>query len=238
MGEIDFMTLAHSIKSFSDTIIGPLVLVLIPAAVTAYFKLSKGISKVKERLKKGWSDKLQDWEANFSRQVIREIGFFIDGIHSNPYCRADQILYLDIENGIVGPSNLHSMFISVQAESTGVSRCLPKVNIVQRVPYTEMAHWCNDLEKEQVLKLADINESSPFFGMKVHSDAKSAIIVPVYTKENWLAGMVVFNYFDEMFNYQEDTKRCEQLIQSVKAFIEGQFLHKEMARQNWINSHS
>lgn len=238
MGEIDFTNIAQWLKSFSDSVVGPLVLVVIPAAITAYFKLSKGMSKIKERLKRGWHEKLNDWEAEFSRRVIGEISFFIDGIHTNPYCRADQILYLDIENGIVGPSNLHSMFISLQAESTGVSRCAPKATSVQRIPYIEMAHWCNELEKEKVLRLENIDENSPYHNMKVHADAKSAIVVPVYTKENWLAGMVVFNYFDEHFNLQDNTKKCEELIHSIKAFVEGQFLHKEMARQNWIASHS
>lgn len=236
MGEINFAELLQQVKAFSDSIVGPVVLFLVPAIVTAYFKLRKGIEKVKERIKKGWSEKLRDWDAEFSRRTLKEISFFMDGIHTNPYCRADQIVYLNLENGIVGPSNIHSMFLSVQAESSGVSRCQPKAQTVQRVPYTEMSLWCNELEQNGILRIPNVTDSS-FAKLKIHEDAKSAIIVPVFTKENYLAGMVVFNYFDENFNHQETTEKCEELIRSIKAFIEGQFLHKEMARQDWIEQH-
>lgn len=238
MGEVDFNSLAHWIKSFSDTVMGPLVLVLIPAVITGYFKLSKGLDKIKERIKKGWTEKLKDFDAELSRRILREIGFFIDGVHSGPYCRADQIIYLGIENGIVGPSSLHSMFISSQAESTGIaSRCSSKMATVQRIPYNEMSRWCDAIEENKILRIADI-PNSPFKDLKIHADAGSAIVVPVYTKEDWLAGMVVFNYFDKDFNHQENTHKCEELIHSIKAFVEGQFIHKEVAHQNWIDTHS
>lgn len=236
MGEINFAELLQQVKAFSDSIVGPVVLFLIPAIVTAYFKLRKGIEKVKERIKKGWSEKLRDWDAEFSRRTLKEIGFFIDGIHGNPYCRADQIVYINLENGIVGPSNIHSMFFSVQTESTGVSRCQPKATLIQRVPYVEMSLWSHKMEEEGILRIENVAES-PFKDLKIHADAKSAIVIPVFTKENYLAGMVVFNYFDEHWNFQESTEKCEELIRSIKAFIEGQFLHKEMARQDWIETH-
>lgn len=216
----------------------PAIVVIVPVIV-ALFKLKRVMKKLQNRLLflvgKDFTQRLADWESNFSRQVIRDIGFFLDGIDTNPYCRADQIVYLALENGTVGLDRIHSMFISVRAETSSLSRCSKKISI-QRLPYTAMAAWCAELEKDNILKIANLQDSA-FSGLTIHETARSTIVVPVRTKERWLAGMIVFNYFDHDYNlHLEDTTKDEELLVFIKTYIEGHFIQMDLARQNWIKN--
>lgn len=231
----NFVTLAENVGTFIEEVAVPLIAVIVPALAGLYIRTYKSVKKLKHIFGKDYEGKLKDWELNFSRQVIQGIGFFIDGIDSSPYCRADQILYIGIVNGIVGQGRLHSMFLSVQAESTSISRCTKKAESMQRIPYTSMSKWCSDLEQEGILKIPYI-ENSPYTGLIVHETAKSALAVPIYTREKWLLGAVVFNFFDENFNFTEDSSKNEELITSIKTYIEGQFIQMDVARQNFIKS--
>lgn len=228
-----FAPYLREIKELIEMVVSPIVIILLPAIVTSYYKIMKSLKRMNFAFGKGIDARTRDWEANASRNILQSLGFFLDGVDSNPYCRADQILYLGVENGVVGPSRIHSMYLSVHAENSGISRCSKKASELQRIPYTSLSAWCASLEEQIVMRLSKITDSV-FSELRVHETAKSAIIVPVYTKEHWLAGIVVFNYFDEDFNFQEDTSKDEELLESIRVFVEGQILQMDLARLAWL----
>lgn len=234
----DISKWADLLKYFTDSVVGPVTLILIPAVITLWYKITKGLDVITKRLRKMKTDRLEDFEIEMSRKIIEEIGFFLDGIQASPYCKADQIVYLGLENGVVGPAHIHSMFLSTHAETTGISRCVPKASEVQRVPYTAMAVWCDDTLKAGILKVSKIEEYPPAKVLKVHSDAKSFIVAPILTKEKWFAGALVFNFFDEDFNYQSDISKMDEPITAAKVFIEGQLFHAEIARKKWLKENN
>lgn len=222
----------REIKEFTQEVLTPAVVILLPALAAVYYKINKILKGTKVSFR-GYDARLRDWETNFSRNIIQSLGFFLDGVDSNPYCMTDQIMYIGIENGVVGPGRIHSMYVSVHAETSGVSRCSKKAQKVQRLPYTSIAAWCAELEAAGILRIPNLAES-PFANLPIHDSAASALAVPVYTKEHWLTGIVVFNYFDPNFNSQPNVSKDEDLLDSIKVFIEGQILQMDLARAAWI----
>jgi len=223
----------QEMRDFVTDALVPFIVIMVPTLYAGYYKIAKHIKSLKTGFGRGYDARLRDWETNFSRNIIQSLGFYLDGIDSNPYCMTDQILYLGIENGVVGPGRIHSMYVSVQAETSGISRCTKKAQKVQRIPYASIASWCAELEVNGILRIPNIMDS-PFSGSPLHDSAKSALAVPVYTKEHWLTGIVVFNYFDEDFNFQTNVTKDEDLLDSIKVFIEGQILQMDLARAAWI----
>ena len=224
------------IKELMEVVIIPLLVVIIPALYAMYIKITRKIKELKTILHKSGENPLKAWENSFSRTVIQSIGFYLDGTECNPYCKAEQILYIALEDGVVGPSRIHSMYMSIQAESSGPSRLPKKADAFQRVPYATVNSFCGEIDSGEVLRIPDM-EQSKFKDLAIFDTARSALAVPVYTKEHWFAGVIVFNYLDQNFNRQEDISKDIEFIQNVRSYIEGQMLQMDLARMAWLKEH-
>lgn len=237
MTDINYTELIADIKHIVDALSNLLVIVVVPTLLFGYNKLQQNIKKVRRLFRKEYYKALSEWETNASRHAIKSIGFYIDGIDASPYCRSDQIVYVGIVNGVVGPGRLHSMFVSALVENTSLSRCSKKINEIQRIPYSILAGWFAALEEKEILRIPNISDSE-YASLAFYETVKSSIAVPIYTTDKCLAGAVIFNFFDPEYNFAGDDNKSEEQILSVKAFIESQFIQMAMARKEWINKNS
>lgn len=237
MTELDVSQIIDAVKTCIDTVSNVLILVLTPIIMVGYRKIQKSIRRLKLLFRRGYHKALADWESDMSRQVIKSIGFFIDGIDASPYCRTDQILYVSIVNGVVGPGRLHSMFVSVLVEDNSISRCNKKIKTVQRVPYSVLSNWFSSLEEAGIVKIPNLEESE-YAELPIFETAKSSMAVPVYTRDKCLAGAIIFNFFDPNYNFSESNDQNEEQLLKIKTFVESQYIQMAMARKDWIAKNS
>lgn len=217
--------------------IEPLILVVVPALIGIWLKVSTKVKEENETFKKMENKKLLEkynmWEHEESRRVIMKI---------KELCRiykdrsvADEVMYLQLENGTIATSKLCNMFVTCLAEDDRYSDIPKKIKKLQRLPYSQLAEWVDKVSENKVVipefGVETIHIEEDFFSSVNSHMAKSVI-----DKDGYLIGMVVFNYKNKNFNSpNEQNDECNEnhqlkLLREFKVSVEAIFIAYNVAR--------
>lgn len=217
--------------------IEPLILVVVPALIGIWLKVSTKVKEENETFKKMENKKLLEkynmWEHEESRRVIMKI---------KELCRiykdrsvADEVMYLQLENGTIATSKLCNMFVTCLAEDDRYSDIPKKIKKLQRLPYSQLAEWVDKVSENRVVipefGVETIHIEEDFFSSVNSHMAKSVI-----DKDGYLIGMVVFNYKNKNFNSpNEQNDECNEnhqlkLLREFKVSVEAIFIAYNVAR--------
>ena len=218
--------------------IEPLILVILPALFGIWLKVSTKLKEENKNFKEAELKKAKDlynmWEHEESRKVIVKIRELCNVYKDRS--NANQVLYMQLENGTIATSKLCNMFLTCLAEDNRYSEIPKKIKKLQRVPYSQMAEWTECVIKKEVLirqvKSSNLQVEECFF-----SDVNSHMAREVVDKDGYLIGMVVFNYGKENYNLadggniDEVEKGQLELLRCFQASVESVFIAYLVARR-------
>ena len=168
------------------------------------------------------------WKHEESSRVITKIkdlcNFFKDR------GKMDSVSYIQLENGTVAASKLCNMFVTCLAEDDRYSVIPKKIRKLQRVPYSQLSEWVEEVTTHECIipdvQAEELHVEEPFF-----EDVGSHLSETVHDKDGYLIGMVVFNYFSRYFNEADEEKQIDFLRQ-FQASIESVFISYHVARMD------
>ena len=145
------------------------------------------------------------------------------------------VQYLQLENGTMATSKICNMFISCLAEDDRYGRVRKLISQLQRVPYSKMTGWLNQVlanknsDNEYVIT-EDISKADYSFADIVDApEVKSCIIAPVYDPNEILLGICVFYYTGLRLNNNSDTE--VPLMNKFRASVESVLLEYHIHRK-------
>lgn len=212
--------------------IEPLILVVIPTIFGIWIKTA---NKIKEKndsykmaVRKKSLEKYNMWEHEESRRVIAKIKELCRVYKDRS--KADEVMYLQLENGTVATSKLCNMFITCLAEDDRYSVIPKKIRKLQRVPYSQLSEWVENVTTHECIidnvQSEGMRVEEPFF-----EDVGSHLSETVYDKDGYLIGVVVFNYAEINFNEADREKQIEFLRQ-FQASVESVFISYHVSRMD------
>ena len=212
--------------------IEPLILVVIPTLFGIWIKTANKIKEkndtYKRSVRKKALEKYDMWEHEESRRVIAKIKELCRVYKDRS--KADEVMYLQLENGTVATSRLCNMFITCLAEDDRYSVIPKKIRKLQRVPYSQLSEWVEEVTTHECIipdvQAEELHVEEPFF-----EDVGSHLSETVHDKDGYLIGMVVFNYFSGYFNEADEEKQIDFLRQ-FQASIESVFISYHVARMD------
>lgn len=210
--------------------IEPLILVVIPTLFGIWMKTANKIKEKNESFKRGEQKKALEkynmWEHEESRRVIAKIKELCRVYKDRS--KADEVMYLQLENGTVATSKLCNMFITCLAEDDRYSVIPKKIRRLQRVPYSQLSEWVEDVTTHECV-IPDVQESHFNIEEQFFEDVGSHLSETIHDKDGYLIGMVVFNYSSKNFNDGDKEKQIEFLRQ-FQASIESIFISYHVSR--------
>ena len=212
--------------------IEPLILVVIPTIFGIWIKTA---NKIKEKndsykmaVRKKSLEKYNMWEHEESRRVIAKIKELCRVYKDRS--KADEVMYLQLENGTVATSKLCNMFITCLAEDDRYSVIPKKIRKLQRVPYSQLSEWVENVTTHECIidnvQSEGMRVEEPFF-----EEVGSHLSETVYDKDGYLIGVVVFNYAEINFNEADREKQIEFLRQ-FQASVESVFISYHVSRMD------
>jgi len=223
------MTEANQFITFLNKV-EPLLLVIIPAIVAIWMKVRARAKQESDALKSAQLNKQQDryntWAHDESRRIILKIKELCNVYKDRS--RADQVLYMQLENGTAGTSKIYNMFLSCLAEDNRYGELPKRLTELQRIPYSQAAEWAEEVSKS-VLAVQDIKTKESCI-CPVTKNATSHISAPVIDKDGYLIGIVVFNYRAVAFNGTDEAQQIA-LIKDFKTAVETVFLSYRVLQQ-------
>ena len=210
--------------------IEPLILVVIPTLFGIWMKTANKIKEKNESFKRGEQKKALEkynmWEHEESRRLIAKIKELCRVYKDRS--KADEVMYLQLENGTVATSKLCNMFITCLAEDDRYSVIPKKIRRLQRVPYSQLSEWVEDVTTHECV-IPDVQESHFNIEEQFFEDVGSHLSETIHDKDGYLIGMVVFNYSSKNFNDGDKEKQIEFLRQ-FQASIESIFISYHVSR--------
>lgn len=216
--------------------IEPLLLVIVPTIFGIYLKIRNKITAKNEEIKK--QDKIKNseifiaWEHEASMNVVEDIknicNYYKDIGH------ADLVNYIQLENGTLASSKVCNMFISCLAEDNRFSNIPKMMPDIQRVPYTKMSAWVNDVRTNGIYSFSDMKVFSEDYSF-VSSDSyiKSCMSCAVKNGDGVFIGMCTFFFTEENFSGIEE-KQCEDLLVKFATSVETVFINYNKNRRDKI----
>lgn len=212
--------------------IEPLILVVIPTLFGIWIKTANKIKEkndtYKRSVRKKALEKYDMWEHEESRRVIAKIKELCRVYKDRS--KADEVMYLQLENGTVATSRLCNMFITCLAEDDRYSVIPKKIRKLQRVSYSQLSEWVEEVTTHECIipdiQAEELHVEEPFF-----EDVGSHLSETVHDKDGYLIGMVVFNYFSRYFNEADEENQIDFLRQ-FQASIESVFISYHVARMD------
>lgn len=168
------------------------------------------------------------WEHFESRRIILKIKELCNLYRDRSH--ADQVLYMQFENGTKATSNLSNMFLNCLAEDDRYGALSKKLSNLQRIPYYQVAEWVEEIT-ENALAVSDIKAKKENWDFPIINEAASHISSPIYDKHKDFVGIVIFNYKDINFNGIVQDNQLK-LINEFKTVIETIFLTYHTAQKN------
>lgn len=212
--------------------IEPLILVVIPTLFGIWIKTANKIKEkndsYKRTVRKKSLEKYNMWEHEESRRVIAKIKELCRVYKDRS--KADEVMYLQLENGTVATSKLCNMFITCLAEDDRYSVIPKKIRKLQRVPYSQLSEWVEHVTTHECIipdiQAEGLRVEEPFF-----EDVGSHMSETVYDKDGYLIGVVVFNYSSVYFNEADREKQIDFLRQ-FQASVESVFISYHVSRMD------
>lgn len=210
----------------------PLILVVIPTLFGIWIKTANKVKEKNETYKKAVKkkslEKYDMWEHEESRRVIAKIKELCRVYKDRS--KADEVMYIQLENGTVATSRLCNMFLTCLAEDDRYSTIPKKIRKLQRVPYSQLSEWVEEVTTHECV-ISDVQGEhmrveEPFF-----DDVGSHLSETVHDKDGYLIGVVVFNYSQKDFNEAEKEKQIDFLRQ-FQASVESVFISYHVSRQD------
>lgn len=210
--------------------IEPLILVVLPTLFGIWLKTSTKIKEKNDSIKRSERKKALEkynmWEHEESRRVIIKI---------KELCRvykdrseADEVMYLQLENGTVATSKLCNMFLTCLAEDDRYSVIPKKIRRLQRVPYSQTSDWVDKVCKHECI-IKDINQENIHVNEAFFESVGSHMSETIHDKDGYLIGMVIFNYADKNFNGADEESQID-LLKRFQASIESVFISYHVSR--------
>ena len=210
--------------------IEPLILVVLPTLFGIWLKVSMKIKEKNETIKKNERKKALEkydmWEHEESRRVIIKI---------KELCRvykdrseADEVMYIQLENGTVATSKLCNMFLTCLAEDDRYSVIPKKIRRLQRVPYSQTSDWVDKVCKHECI-IKDVKEEKIHINDAFFENVRSHMSETVHDKNGYLIGMVIFNYANKDFNGASENSQVD-LLKRFQASVESVFISYHVSR--------
>ncbi len=220
--------------------IEPLILVLLPALLGLWLKISTKLKEENETFKKAERKKAIDkygvWEHEESKRVIIKV---------KELCRvykdrstADDVMYIQIENGTVASSKLCNMFFTCLAEDDRYSEIPKKIRKLQRIPYSQLSDWVEEVSKHEIL-IPEADKIDYHIDDEFFNNVESQMARPVFDKNGYLIGVVIFNYSKKFYNStseQEDNKNTydqSELLKQFQSAVESVFIAYHVAQADF-----
>lgn len=220
--------------------IEPLILVLLPALLGLWLKISTKLKEENETFKKAERKKAMGkygvWEHEESKRVIIKV---------KELCRvykdrstADDVMYIQIENGTVASSRLCNMFFTCLAEDDRYSEIPKKIRKLQRIPYSQLADWAEEVSKHEIL-IQEVDKIDYHIDDEFFNNVESQMARPVFDKNGYLIGVVIFNYSKKFYNStsgEEDSKNTydqSELLKQFQSAVESVFITYHVAQADF-----
>jgi hypothetical protein len=224
--------------SFSDineflTKIEPILLVVIPALLGVWYKITSVLRKRSELLRRQELIKAKStfdrWAHHESRFVVLKMAELCNMYRDRG--EADQVLFLQFENGTTSTSQLYTMYLSCLAEDNRYGTIPNKCASLQRIPYANLVDWVEECtEAEDCIALPHVFEDRPLWAQNpLFLEVGSNLSQAVYDREGYIIGLVVFNYASRQFNGTDREKEID-LIHHFKTAVETVFLSYQLVR--------
>lgn len=211
--------------------IEPLILVLLPALLGLWLKISTKLKEENDSFRKAErkkaTEKYNVWKHEESKRVIIKI---------KELCRvykdrsiADDVMFLQLENGTMASSRLCNMFFTCLAEDDRYSEIPKKIRKLQRVPYSQLGEWANTVSEHELL-VPQTETTNFHIDEDFLSDVKSQMARPVFDKDGYLIGVVIFNYSKEFYNSvsgladEKNTYAQSELLKQFQSAVESVFI--------------
>lgn len=215
----------------------PLILVILPAIFGIWLKTTTKIKEKSDTFKKVQNKKALEkynmWEHEESRRVILKIKELCRVYKDRS--KADEVMYLQLENGTIATSKLCNMFLTCLAEDDRYSEIPKKIRHLQRIPYSQVAEWIDKVTQHDLL-IPAVDSATFNIDEVFLKNVKSHMSRTVYDKDGYLIGMVIFNYAKEHYNTssEEPDPDYEQtqlnLLRQFQASVETVFVTYHVAR--------
>ena len=216
--------------SFDDTlkflrVVEPIAIYIIAIVVFLCFKLNKiyenSKTKIKEAIVRKNKEVFNNWLHNESRYTILKIkelcNVYFDKSH------ADNVLYIQFENGTTATNKLSNMYITCIAEDNRYGEITKKCANVQRIPYNDVASWIEDNNSQMFVCISNIDETCKVLKRQLlFSDVNSTLSISIHDLENNFIGIAIFNYKDANLNGGNEEEEV-RIITKFKNSIETVF---------------
>lgn len=204
--------------------IEPILLIVIPAVFVVWTKVKSRIKQesaiVKNEEIRKSKEKYEAWVHDESRRAILKIKELCNVYKDRSH--ADQVLYMQLENGTTANSKLYNMFVTCLAEDNRYGEIPKRLIELQRIPYSQVAEWVEAIGETKLI-ISDIKQNKENWNCPVLKDAASHISAAVYNKSGHLTGIIVFNYKNSNFNGFDESQQIN-FIENFRTAIETVFL--------------
>lgn len=221
----------------------PLLLVVIPTCFGIYIKIKNKIKEKEDSVKKQdeakRKEKFLEWEHKESLKVIDNIksvcNYYKDIGHM------DLVNYIQFENGTTATSKLCNMFLSCLAEDSRFGKIPNMISNIQRISYSRMSSWVNNVSKADngVLMVknvdSDVNDYSDLDFIANNKDIKSFISGSVRDSNGVLIGICSF-FYSEYDWCGRGEEQCIYLMNKYITSIETIFLEYNTNRKKMKKS--
>lgn len=212
--------------------IEPLILVVIPTIFGIWLKTANKVKEKNESYKRAVRkkslEKYDMWEHEESRRVIAKIKELCNVYKDRS--KADEVMYVQLENGTMATSRLCNMFLTCLAEDDRYSTIPKKIRKLQRVPYSQLSEWVENVATHECIipdvQGENIHVEQPFF-----EGVGSHISETVHDKDGYLIGIVILNYGMKNFNDSDKSAQIEFLKQ-FQASVESVFISYHVSRED------
>lgn len=222
--------------------IEPLLLIIIPTCFGIYLKVKSKIAEKEKQINNEIfvknKEKFSDWEHNESIKVINRIknlcNYFKDIGHM------DLVNYVQFENGTLATSKLCNMFLSCLAEDSRFSTIPKMIPNFQRIPYSRMSSWINNItyETENTSNFLIVSDKNKKFNEDCLDDIiinnekiKSFVSCPVRDPKGILIGICSFYYAETDFAGRTD-EQCRELMSKFVSSVESVLIEYNIMRDN------
>jgi len=207
-------------------------LIIIPAVIAVFIKIRNKVKQKSKAIKKIENKKAQEkynaWLHDESRRAILKIKELCNVYKDRSH--ADQVIYIQLENGTTATSKLHNMFVTCLAEDSRYGEISKKIFGLQRIPYSQVAEWIEELSKTSVI-IPDTQLIKEKWHCPVMKEAASHISMSVFNENGYFIGIVVFNYKNINFNGAEESQQLN-LIENFKTSLETVFISYHVSQRD------
>ena len=218
--------------------IEPILLIIIPTIFAIYLKIrDKCLQKKQEHDKENIAknkEKFSVWKHIESMNVIENIKTICN--YYKDIGHASLVNYIQLENGTIATSKLCNMFLSCLAEDTRFGSIPKMMPNIQRIPYTRMSSWVNDVRKDNIHKIPTMKDFKEDYSF-VTGDPyiKSCMSIAVSNGNGIFIGMCTFFFDEENYCGMTDAE-CEELLEKFKTSIETVFINYNKNRLDKLKS--